>query len=171
VFGDAGPYYGGMTAFRTVFVILAAGLILAGCAGTPVPPEVGLRSDGSIPVAAAPPDSPNCVTSYVDPAVDEVHGAIPLDRGSLGPDEARAEIRRILVSLDRIEILADVPGYLHAVQYSALWKFPDDVEFWFPADEPVVHFRSAARLGHSDMGVNRKRMEAVRAAFQSSPQK
>ena len=58
----------------------------------------------------------------------------------------------------RTEMLSDIPGYLHAVQYSRLWRFPDD--------EPVVHFRSASRLGFSDLEVNRKRMNRIRRAFE-----
>jgi uncharacterized protein (DUF1499 family) len=140
-------------------------LLLTGCAGTPVPAEVGLRNDGTVPPAAPPPKSPNCVSSYVDPGSDPEHGAVPIARGPLDPDEARAAVRSIIEADERTEILADVPGYLHAAAYSRFWKFPDDVEFWFPVDEPVIHFRSAARLGYGDMGVNRKRMERIREAY------
>jgi uncharacterized protein (DUF1499 family) len=38
-------------------------------------------------------------------------------------------------------------------------------EFWFPQDEPVIHFRSAARLGYGDMGVNRDRMNRIAEAY------
>jgi uncharacterized protein (DUF1499 family) len=149
---------------RVLICIILAGIFI-GCAGTPVPKEVGLRPDGSIPEPAPPPSSPNCVSSYVDPAVDKEHGAEPIPRGSKSAEAAQGDIREILASEKRTEILADVPGYIHSVQYSTFWKFPDDVEFWFPQDEPVIHFRSAARLGYGDMGVNRDRMNRIAEAY------
>ena len=43
--------------------------------------------------------------------------------------------------------------------------FKDDVEFYLPDGEGTIHFRSASRLGTSDLGKNRERMEAFRAAI------
>ncbi len=145
--------------------ILIVAVTLHGCAGTPVPDEVGLRVDGSIPTPAPPPSSPNCVSSYVDASEDPEHGIKPISRDQFTSEEAQAVIRTIVEEEERTEILAEVQGYIHAVQYTAVWKFPDDVEFWFPADESVINFRSAARLGSSDLGVNRKRMERLRDIY------
>lgn len=138
---------------------------LSGCAGTPVPPEVGIKNPGKIPVAAPPPDSPNCISSYVSPEEDSRHGALPIGRSGKDAAEAQNTIRNILQSEERMEILGDIPGYIHVVHYSALWKFPDDVEFWFPEGQDVIHFRSASRLGYGDLGVNRKRMERIRGLY------
>ncbi|MDF1569397.1 MAG: DUF1499 domain-containing protein [Spirochaetaceae bacterium] len=154
-----------MKRYVCVFITIVLAGIFIGCAGTPVPKEVGLRPDGSIPEPASPPSSPNGVSSYVDTAVDGEHGAEPIPRGVKSAEAAQRDIREILESEERTEILADVPGYIHSVQYTALWKFPDDVEFWFPEDEPVIHFRSAARLGYGDMGVNRDRMNRIAEAY------
>lgn len=159
---------------RQIYIFAALvffALFYAGCAGTSIPEEVGIRSDGSIPDPAPPPSSPNCVSSYVGISVDPEHGADPIPRGNRSSLEARAEIRALMTEEERVEILTDIPGYLHAVQYTALWKFPDDVEFWFPEDENVIHFRSAARLGYGDMGVNRKRMDRIREAYIAESQK
>lgn len=145
--------------------------LFSGCAGTPVPEEVGLRSDGGIPVAAAVPDSPNCVSSYVNPEADSVHGIKPISRGMQSAVEAQVTIRSLLEAEKRTEIISDVPGYIHAVQYTAVWKFPDDIEFWFPEAKDQIDFRSAARLGMSDLGVNRKRMERIRNAYVIQSQK
>ena len=154
-----------MNRLTITLILVSISGFLAGCAGTPVPDEVGLRPDGGIPDPAPPPSSPNCVSSYVDPAADPDPGADPILRGEHSAEEARVLIRTLLETEKRVDILTDIPGYLHAVQYTALWKFPDDVEFWFPDDEDVIHYRSAARLGKSDLGVNRKRMERIRAAY------
>ena len=43
--------------------------------------------------------------------------------------------------------------------------FVDDTEFYFPVDEKVVQVRAAARMGESDLGVNRRRIEQIRLAF------
>ena len=144
---------------KIVKALIAGGSALfIGCAGTPVPSDVGLQTDGSIPEMAACPSSPNCVSSLVDPDVDSQHGADPISRGRFTRDESQDEIRRILTQEARLEIQADVPGYLHAVQYTAVFKFPDDIEFWFPVELEIINFRSAARLGKSDLGVNRNRI-------------
>jgi uncharacterized protein (DUF1499 family) len=55
--------------------------------------------------------------------------------------------------------------YLHAEFRSRLWGFVDDVEFRVDAAARVIHVRSASRQGYSDLGVNRKRVEALRKAF------
>jgi uncharacterized protein (DUF1499 family) len=43
--------------------------------------------------------------------------------------------------------------------------FVDDTEFYFPPDEAIIHVRAAARLGESDLGVNRRRLEQIRLAL------
>jgi uncharacterized protein (DUF1499 family) len=47
-----------------------------------------------------------------------------------------------------------------------LFRFKDDVEFYIDADEGQVHFRSASRVGYSDMGANRKRYQAFKELYQ-----
>ena len=54
--------------------------------------------------------------------------------------------------------------YLYAEFATPLMGFVDDVEFY--CDGKVIQVRSASRLGYSDLGVNRKRIEEIRAAFQ-----
>mgnify|MGYP006301041899 FL=1 len=54
--------------------------------------------------------------------------------------------------------------YLHAVFRSRVFGFRDDLELLLPPDEPVVHLRSASRVGYGDMNANRQRYQAVREA-------
>jgi uncharacterized protein (DUF1499 family) len=54
---------------------------------------------------------------------------------------------------------------IHAISKSRIFRFVDDVEFYFPANEPVIHLRSASRIGESDLGVNRRRVEQIRLAL------
>jgi len=55
-------------------------------------------------------------------------------------------------------------NFLHVEFTSKIFRFVDDVEFYFNAPG-IIHFRSASRIGHSDMGVNRHRMEEIRHLF------
>lgn len=59
------------------------------------------------------------------------------------------------------EIKDEQPTYLYVVFTTSLMKYHDDAEFWLDTENQVVHFRSASRAGHSDMGLNRKRYERL----------
>lgn len=56
--------------------------------------------------------------------------------------------------------------YLYFVFTTSLMKYHDDVEFWLDVEQQQVHFRSASRAGLSDMGLNRKRYEAIAELYQ-----
>ena len=79
-----------------------------------------------------------------------------------------AKIKTIVQGTPGAEVVQSDAGYLYARYTSALMKYVDDVEFWFDAANNVVQVRSASRIGKSDLGVNRKRIEAVRTALASS---
>lgn len=107
------------------------------------------------------PPSPNCVSTQ---ATAESHRAGPIPfTGSAA--EAAKRLRGVLSRQPRSAIIADRDGYIHAEATSRLFRYVDDVECFIDADKQVIHFRSASRVGHSDLGVNRQRMEAIRAAF------
>jgi uncharacterized protein (DUF1499 family) len=53
-------------------------------------------------------------------------------------------------------------GYVHAVYYTPFLKFADDVEFRLDPEGKVIHARSESRIGHSDLGTNRARIERIR---------
>ncbi|MGF1673711.1 MAG: DUF1499 domain-containing protein, partial [Rivularia sp. (in: cyanobacteria)] len=73
---------------------------------------------------------------------------------------------KVLTVVPRTEVVENTDNYIHALSKSRIFKFVDDVEFYFPADENVIHIRSASRVGDSDLGVNRRRMEQIRLAMQ-----
>ena len=54
--------------------------------------------------------------------------------------------------------------FIHVEFTSNIFRFIDDVEFYF-TEPGVIHFRSASRIGHSDLGVNRRRMKKIKMAF------
>ena len=72
-------------------------------------------------------------------------------------------LKAIIESTPNARIVEMKPDYLYAEYTSGLMGFVDDVEFYVPPNGKIIHVRSASRLGHSDLGVNRKRIEAIRA--------
>jgi uncharacterized protein (DUF1499 family) len=111
---------------------------------------------------AACPSSPNCVSTL---AADEEHRMPPIPFSGT-PAETWARLKEVLAAMPRMGIIADEGNYLHAEATSRLFRFVDDVEFYLDEDARLIHFRSASRVGHSDLGANRARMEQVREAFQ-----
>lgn len=102
------------------------------------------------------PDSPNCVCSQAD---DARHAIAPLPlTGS--PAASRARLLEILASEPRVRVVEQQERYLRAEFTSRLLRFVDDVEFLI--GEQQIDVRSASRLGHSDLGVNRERVEHLR---------
>ncbi len=122
-------------------------------------------AEHAMPPAGSPlktcPKSPNCVSSQ---AGDPEHAIAPIAySGSRA--EAYALLKKVLAEMKRTTIVAEKEDYLHAEVKSLIFRFVDDVEFYFPAAEKVIHVRSASRVGNSDMGVNRKRVEEIRRRF------
>lgn len=107
------------------------------------------------------PNSPNCVSTQ---SIDEKHKIDPI-KYTTSLEEAKNKILKIIDSLKRIKIITDTENYIHIEFRTALFRFVDDMEFYFDDSEKLIHFRSAARLGYSDMGVNRKRMENITKLF------
>jgi len=107
------------------------------------------------------PRTPNCVSSQ---AMDEEHFIEPI-MVSASAAETRDIILNVLDALDRVKVTETQPDYIRAEFTSLIFRFVDDVEFYFPTSESGVvrvDIRSASRVGRSDLGVNRKRMEAIR---------
>lgn len=119
------------------------------------PTNLGVR-DGML---APSPSTPNCVSSQ---ATDEGHHVPPLSFSG----DSHAAIQRLKAIVDamtRTRVIDSRGDYLYAEFSTPLMGFVDDVEFY--CDGKVIHVRSASRLGYSDLGVNRKRVEAIRKAF------
>ena len=64
-----------------------------------------------------------------------------------------------------VAIVKEEPGYLYAQCTTRLMKYVDDLEFWADPAAGVLQVRSASRVGRSDLGVNRARVEAIRARY------
>lgn len=104
--------------------------------------------------------SPNCISSQAQPQTDPGHYIEPLQAGS-NPLLTWEALKRLLAELPRVNVVQDHDGYLYAEFSTPLMGFVDDVEFLLAGE--VIHVRSASRLGHSDLGVNRARVEAIRS--------
>lgn len=134
----------------------AAALTMVSCSGGKPPLNLGVTG-GRL---ASCPDSPNCVSSQATDAGQRVE---PLRYASDAP-QARNRLLRVMNGMDRAHIQRAEADYIHAEFSSALWGFVDDVEFHF--DPPgVIQVRSGSRTGYYDFGVNRQRVETLRARF------
>lgn len=107
------------------------------------------------------PMSNNCVSTET---LDEERRMEPL-KYSGSSAEAMERLVKILSNLSGSTIISRTDEYLHVEFRSWLFRFVDDVEFLIDDKRKVVDFRSASRVGYSDLGVNRKRMQRIQAAF------
>ena len=113
---------------------------------------------------AACPDRPNCVSSQDE---SSEHGILPLSF-SEAPEQAWQRLRTVLDGMPQATLVTEQPEYLHYEFRTPLMGYVDDVEFLRDDRQNVIHFRSASRLGYSDLGTNRRRMEQIRTQFQRS---
>ena len=110
------------------------------------------------------PGSPNCVSTL---ARDRQHGIAPIAfKGSAGA--AMQRLLTIVRALPRVTIVESAGNVLRTEFRTLMLRFVDDVAFVVDPNAQLIHFRSASRTGRSDFGVNRKRMEDIRARFQTS---
>lgn len=107
------------------------------------------------------PNKPNCVSSETH---DAAHAVAPFTIYKT-PQESLEIIASIIRFMPRTRIIEQTPDYIHAEFTSRLFHFTDDVEFLYNPDKNVIDVRSASRVGYSDLGVNRKRVEMLREAY------
>ena len=127
---------------------------LIGCAGEP-PENLGVK-DGRL---APCPSSPNCVSSQ---AVDERHRIAPLTFSG-EPQTAFERLKLVIAQRNDATVIEEKSDYLRLELRTTL--FVDDSEFFLDPVNRVIHVRSASRLGYSDLGKNRSRIEEIRSQF------
>lgn len=101
------------------------------------------------------PGTPNCVCSQSDRPQEKIE---PLPAVSLD------QLREVIVAMERTAIIEQTDNYLYAEFTTPLMGYVDDVEFFH--DGNAIQVRSASRLGKSDLGLNRQRIEMIRSAVQ-----
>lgn len=127
-------------------------------------PGAARTQEAALSESFAPcPESPNCVSSLAA-AADPTHYIAPFEL-RVPPDQGWTAAVAALAALPRSELLEQRPGYVHAVVRTRLLRFRDDVELRLDAQHRRVDVRSASRLGSSDLGVNRTRVEQLREAL------
>jgi len=123
------------------------------------PANLGAKNSKLAPVV----NKPNNVSSQAD-ANDRAHCVAPL---KFVGDAAAAfqKLVKLVQAQPHASVMTQDAQYLRAEFSSTFMGFVDDVEFLLAPEQMLIHVRSAARLGYSDFGVNRKRVESLRAQF------
>jgi uncharacterized protein (DUF1499 family) len=151
-----------VTTLRLVAIglaLLPIALLLAGQAGLlsgKRPADLGAVDGRLSPVRE---DLRNAVSSTAGTARHRIPPLAPVGE----PEAAFARVRALVAADAGARLVTERSDYLHA-EYTTRWlRFVDDVEFLLDPRERVIHVRSASRLGRSDFGVNRARIESIRA--------
>lgn len=139
-------------------VVLAPVVVLAILSALAAKPKYLGAVDGRL---AACPKALNCVSTQ---ATDNQHKIEAIVFGG-NPDDAMMRLKEVIAAIPRMKIVAQSENYIHAEATSLIFRFRDDVEFLIDRQAKVIHFRSASRVGHSDLGANRARMERIRIAL------
>jgi uncharacterized protein (DUF1499 family) len=140
------------TALRNLAAVVIV-MPLFSCAGSK-PTNLGVKDLRLAPC----PSTPNCVSSD---ATDPAHWVAAFQLAVAATDGWRTT-RAAVANLPRTRIATETDDYLHAECSSAFFGFVDDIELHLRLTHDIIAVRSAARLGHSDFGVNRKRVENLR---------
>jgi len=143
-----------LNARRSIIAAVVIVMPLFSCAGSR-PTNLGVKDSR---LASCPP-SPNCVSSD---DTDASHRIPALQLAAPAVDSWRT-VRATVANQPRTKIIAETDDYLHAECSSAFFGFVDDLELNLRPSQNLIAVRSAARLGHGDFGVNRKRVERLRA--------
>lgn len=117
------------------------------------PDNLGVRN-GTL---ASCPASPNCVSTN---STDPEHQIEPLK--FLGGNTI-VTLKAAVLAQPGAVVISETENYLYAEFTSSLMGFVDDVEFYVDEASGTVQVRSASRMGQSDLGVNRKRIETIRS--------
>ncbi|MFK7956878.1 MAG: DUF1499 domain-containing protein [Lysobacterales bacterium] len=142
--------------FLIVALAIVAGFFWLGFSSRSNPPALGINGNQFV----ACPDSPNCVSSD---ATGADHGFPTLELSATATWPA---ISAQVEQMDGVTITEQSPGYLRAEVRSSIFGFVDDLEV-HQRDNSLA-LRSSSRVGHSDMGANRKRLESLQGRLNTA---
>ena len=149
-----------------VLIVLAVAAGQLGFLQGTAPTDLGVR-DGKLKPPSSTENSVSSQAALYPDHPERIYADIaPLALKGDGP-ATLARIKGIVEGMDGAKVVKSEPGYLYAQFTTQLMKYVDDVEFWFDPAANAIQVRSASRVGRGDMGVNRKRIEAVRAALEA----
>lgn len=141
---------------KNTFLVAAVSVSLMACSGTR-PDDLGV-SQGKLKLC---PNTPNCVSSF-DDKNDETHYIAPVHKVN---EQAWQQFKQKVEASTRLKLVASKADYLYLEETSDIMKFVDDLEIYWDRSSDTVHFRSASRIGYGDWGVNRDRVEKLKALF------
>ena len=102
------------------------------------------------------PESPNCVSTQAERESQKI-APLTMEKSLT---EVTTVARDAILGMPRAKFVVQEPEYYHVECTSLICRYVDDLEIWIDEPNKLIHARSASRLGYSDMGVNRKRVEA-----------
>lgn len=135
-------------------IILAATLLMCGYFGylgqksKSMEPQIGITES----ILKSCPDKPNCVSTQAN---DQGHRIDPIgyqDDLAIVADKIEKVLLEMQANIQKRE-----DQYFHATFSSNLFGFVDDFEVYIDDANKLIHIRSASRVGHSDLGANKKR--------------
>ena len=148
-----------------VLVLASIGAGRLGLLQSSAPQDLGVRNGRLKP----PSETPNSVSSQAALYPEHPRHADAQIAPLHYQGDATAAMARLQTLVEETEgarLVKSEPGYLYATYTTPLMHFVDDVEFWLDPAAGVIQVRSASRIGHGDMGANRKRIEALRSRFE-----
>ncbi|MCR9231058.1 MAG: DUF1499 domain-containing protein [bacterium] len=147
-----------MILFWCVSFFIAVWLGIVGVNSLTSPPDNLGVNDGKL---SSCPESPNCVCSCDS---SKLHKIAPLEFTD-SPTQARERLLSVLAEYPGCQIVTGDENYLRAEFRTSWLRFVDDVEFLIEPGQNVIQVRSASRIGYSDLGTNRERIETIRQKF------
>jgi uncharacterized protein (DUF1499 family) len=111
------------------------------------------------------PETPNCVSTQATRADQQMD---PVEVSG-DPDRAFQRMVKLIQEQPRTRLVEQTADYAHFEFTTLVFRFVDDVHLLLDRDQGVIHFRSASRVGHSDLGTNRRRMTTLVKKFESLP--
>ncbi|MDL2337865.1 MAG: DUF1499 domain-containing protein [Pseudomonadota bacterium] len=159
-----------MNLVKRVLTALAVSFALALVAGRmdllqgATPTDLGVHDGRLKPPARVPNSVSSQAGTYADHPMQESAriDPLPVKFGDRGGSATLAALKGIVEAMPGAKVVTSDGPYLYAQFTSPWFRFVDDTEFWFDPAAGVIQVRSASRLGESDLGVNRKRIEAIR---------
>lgn len=147
-----------MTVRLVLLLTIAVAVVVIVLRNTRIPDTVGIHQGRLAPL----PSTPNAVSSQTD---DSKRHVAPLPfSGSL--EQSRAALLEAIRSYPgTVRIETETPSYIHCVFTTDILRFRDDVEFLLDGQNRLIHFRSASRVGYSDLGANRRRYETLAGLY------
>jgi len=150
-----------MNLFSIIALLLGLTLLTLLVKNNITPTNLG-ETNGSL---ASLPRTPNAISSQTADIRKKVE-PFPFKKNLT---ESKNSIKIILEDFEGLTIVHEAKNYIHALSTSKTMRFHDDIEFFFDERSKVVHFRSASRIGYSDMNVNRNRYERLKESYMKQP--